>query len=101
MARKVYQTVRFMVDGMWSGEMAIFDSKPVVSDAIFKRLRNRSVHLSTEYSMAGFSTIPKQHGLDISHWYPKITASADFYTVKKYEDVLPMFEGYECRWLPC
>lgn len=32
---------------MWSGEMAIFDSKPVVSDAIFKRLHNRSIHLST------------------------------------------------------
>ncbi|KAG0067099.1 hypothetical protein BGZ89_006482 [Linnemannia elongata] len=72
MAHKVYQTVRVMVDGMWSGEMAIFDSKPVVD--------------SFEYSKAGFSTIPKQHGLDISHWYPKITASADFYTIKKYED---------------
>ncbi|KAF9316352.1 hypothetical protein BG006_003607, partial [Podila minutissima] len=87
MARKVDQTLRVMVDGAWSGEVAIFESKPVVSDATCERQLNKSMHLN-----AAILSNLESHGLDISCWYPIIAetraASVDFYTIKKYEDVL-------------
>ncbi|KAF9421795.1 hypothetical protein BGZ94_008748 [Podila epigama] len=42
MARKVDQTLRVMVHGARSVEVAIFESKPVVSDAICERQQIRS-----------------------------------------------------------
>ncbi|KAF9925649.1 hypothetical protein BGZ65_007638 [Modicella reniformis] len=68
------------------GEVAIFESKPVVSDATCERQHNKSIRLST----AILHNL-ESHGLDICRWYPIIAetraASADFYTIKKYEDV--------------
>ncbi|KAG9061834.1 hypothetical protein KI688_006985 [Linnemannia hyalina] len=87
MTRKVHQTLPLMVEGAWSGEVAIFESKPVVSDATCERQHNKSIRLNT----AIFKNL-ESHGLDICLWYPIITeiraASADFYTIKKYENML-------------
>ena len=87
MARKVDQTLRVIVDGVWSGEVAIFESKPVVSDATCVRQLNKSIRLNS-----AILTNLESHGLDICRWYPIIAetraASADFCTIKKYEDVL-------------
>ncbi|KAF9991523.1 hypothetical protein BGZ79_004359 [Entomortierella chlamydospora] len=87
MARKVDQTLRVMVDGAWSGEVAIFESKPVVSDATCEKQHNKSIRLNS----AILNNL-ESHGLDICRWYPIIAetraASVDFYTIRKYEDVL-------------
>ncbi|KAF9126016.1 hypothetical protein BGX30_000198, partial [Mortierella sp. GBA39] len=79
---KVHGKLRVMVDGAWSGEVAIFDSKPVVSDATCERQHNKSIRLNS----AILNNL-ESHGLDICRWYPIIAetraASADFYTIKK------------------
>ncbi|KAG0327416.1 glucosyltransferase [Dissophora globulifera] len=86
-ALKVDQTPCVMMDGAWSGEVAIFQSKPVVSDATCERQHNKSIRLN-----AAILNNLESHGLDICRWYPITTetkaSSADFYTIKKYEDVL-------------
>jgi hypothetical protein len=99
MARKVDQTLRVMVNGAWSGEVAIFESKPVVSDATCER-QHKSIRLNT-----AILTNLESHGLDISRWYPIIAetraASADFYTIKKYEDVLGVGRATTRKcWIP-
>lgn len=100
MARKVDQTLRVMVHGAWSGEVAIFESKPVVSDATCERQHNKSVRLNTAI-LNNFES----HGQDICRWSPIIAetraASADFYTIKKYEDVLGVGRAtiQKC-WIP-
>ncbi|KAF9377628.1 hypothetical protein BGX21_003136 [Mortierella sp. AD011] len=100
MARKVDQTLRVMVDGAWSGEVAIFESKPVVSDATCRIQHSKSIRLN-----AAILLELESHGLDICQWHPIIAetraATVDFYTIKKYEDVLGVGRAtiQKC-WIP-
>ncbi|KAF9201511.1 hypothetical protein BGZ49_008242 [Haplosporangium sp. Z 27] len=100
MARKVDQTLRVMVDGEWTGEVAIFESKPVVSDATCEKQHNKSIRLNS-----AILTELESHELDICLWYPIIAetraASVDFYTIRRYEDVLGVGRAtiQKC-WIP-
>ncbi|KAF9579219.1 hypothetical protein BGW38_004608 [Lunasporangiospora selenospora] len=98
--RKVDLTLRVLVDSNWIGEVAVFESKPVVTDATCVKQQNKSVRLNAAilYNL-------ESRGLDISQWYPIIAETralaADFYTIKRYEDVLGVGKATKMKcWIP-
>ncbi|KAF9081774.1 hypothetical protein BGX27_004777, partial [Mortierella sp. AM989] len=84
---KVDLTIRVMAEGAWTGEVAVFECKPVVTDSTCSQQLKKSVRLN-----AAILLVLEKQGLDISCWFPIIAESRglvlDFYTIKRYGDVL-------------
>ncbi|KAF9900010.1 hypothetical protein EC991_008035 [Linnemannia zychae] len=65
--RKVDITIRVLAEGAWTGEIAVFECKPKVSDSTCTRQLNKSVRLNAAILL----DLEKQ-GLDITRWFPII-----------------------------
>ncbi|KAF9175266.1 hypothetical protein BGX21_008483 [Mortierella sp. AD011] len=98
--RKVDITIRVLAEGAWTGEIAVFECKPTVSDSICARQLKKSVQLN-----AAILLDLERQGLDIAQWFPIIAESRgmalDFYTLKRYDDILGVGRSTARRaWLP-
>jgi hypothetical protein len=98
--RKVDPTIRVLAEGAWTGEIAVFECQPNVSDSTCSRQLNKSVRLN-----AAVLLDLERKGLDITRWFPIIAESRgpvlDFHTLKRYDDVLGVGRStVRSAWLP-
>ncbi|KAF9569204.1 hypothetical protein BGW38_008805, partial [Lunasporangiospora selenospora] len=101
--RKVDLAIRVLVEGAWTGEIAVFECKPVVSDSICIRQLKKSIRLN-----AAILLDLERQGLNITHWFPVIAENRglvlDHYTMKRYDDILGLadlpLDVFDCHLTP-
>jgi hypothetical protein len=99
--RKVDLSVRVYADHTWQNEIAVYDIKTSTSsNAMCLQQQQKSVRLNGAILLD-----LEQRGVNIGNYYPIIAEgrglALDFYTLRRYDDVLGAGRSTLCRvWLP-